>query len=367
SVELEAGNWQELLDLKFQFITGTPAREVKRVERIWDRDLALSNFDNVIVPKTLGKNSGEAGWKMLATTTGHQFDNPFNCAEFCNNMHSVEVNGQEQWSWEIMQECADNPLYPQGGTWIFDRAGWCPGMNSTTREFELTPFVSAQDSFVVDYDITYNDYGNYVFFGTLIGYGEPNHAHDAEIDLITAPSNWKIHSRWNPICEEARFVLRNKGAQPLTSATILNHVENGPVDTLHWTGDLNFMQREEVVLPYHHPDFWSGDDNTLKAFHIDVLTENGADENTTNNAAVSYFYPPTTYQYTDLSENRIIIQLRTNNLPGESSYTLYNSNNDVVFTRSNFNEANTTYRDTVAIDAGCYRFHLIDSDDDGLS
>jgi hypothetical protein len=367
SVELEAGNWQELLDLKFQFITGTPAREVKRVERIWDRDLALSNFDNVVVPKTLGKNPGEAGWKMLATTTGHQFDNPFNCAEFCNNMHSVEVNGQEQWSWEIMQECADNPLYPQGGTWIFDRAGWCPGMNSTTREFELTPFVSAQDSFVVDYDITYNDYGNYVFFGTLIGYGEPNHAHDAEIDLITAPSNWKIHSRWNPICEEARFVLRNKGSQPLTSATILYHVENGPVDTLQWTGDLDFMQREEVVLPYHHPDFWSGDDNTLKAFHIEVLTENGADENATNNAAVSYFYPPVTYQYSDLSENRLIIQIRTNNLPSESSYALYNASNEVVYARDDFNQANTTYRDTVALDAGCYRFHLMDSDDDGLS
>ena len=33
SVQLEAGNWQELLDLKFHFIEGEPAREVLR--NIW--------------------------------------------------------------------------------------------------------------------------------------------------------------------------------------------------------------------------------------------------------------------------------------------------------------------------------------------
>ncbi|MFM7729107.1 MAG: LamG-like jellyroll fold domain-containing protein, partial [Flavobacteriales bacterium] len=198
SVQLEAGNWQELLDMKFLFIEGSPARDIKRVERLWDTNQGLSNFDNAVTAKTIHKAPDEQGWKLITTNTGHQFDNPPNCAEFCSNQQSVKINDMEHWSWDIMQECSDNPLYPQGGTWIFDRAGWCPGMNSTTKEFEITPFVADQDSFSVDYDITFNDYGNYVFFGTLIGYGEPNHAHDPEIDMITAPSNWKIHSRWNP-------------------------------------------------------------------------------------------------------------------------------------------------------------------------
>ncbi|MGB2423880.1 MAG: LamG-like jellyroll fold domain-containing protein, partial [Flavobacteriales bacterium] len=35
SVELEAGNWQELLDLKFAFIEGTPARDVENVTAFW--------------------------------------------------------------------------------------------------------------------------------------------------------------------------------------------------------------------------------------------------------------------------------------------------------------------------------------------
>jgi hypothetical protein len=51
----------------------------------------------------------------------------------------------------------------------------------------------------------------------------------------------------------------------------------------------------------------------------------------------------------------------------ESSYTLYNSNGDVVFERLNFPAPNTTYRDTLQLNSGCYTFHLRDAGEDGLS
>ena len=368
SVQLEAGNWQELLDMKFVFIEGSPARDVKRVERLWDTNQGLSNFDNVVNQRTIHKAADEQGWKLITTNTGHQFDNPPNCAEFCSNQQSVKVNNMEHWSWDIMQECADNPLYPQGGTWIFDRAGWCPGMNSTTKEFELTPFVANQDSFTVDYDITFNDYGNYVFFGTLIGYGEPNHSHDPEIDMITAPSNWKIHSRWNPICDNPRFILRNKGSNPLTHVIIQYGVVGGAQEEFEWTGNLGFMEKEEVVLTYSDAWLWNGDGAQPLRFYIRLASSNdGSDENNTNNYAESEFQRPVTYSYTNLDDNRMIIILRTNNYPLESSYVLYNQWDEIVFQRSNFTQASTIYRDTIELNSGCYTFHLKDSDDDGLS
>jgi hypothetical protein len=367
SVELEAGNWQELLDMKFLFIEGTPARDVKRVERLWDTNQGLSNFDNAVTAKTVVKEEGEASWKLLTTNTGHQFDNPPNCAEFCSNQQSVKVQGVEHWSWDIMQECADNPLYPQGGTWIFDRAGWCPGMNSTTKEFELTPHVADVDSFAVDYDITYNDYGNYVFFGTLVGYGDINHSHDPEIDMITAPSNWKIHSRWNPICDNPRFVLRNKGSEPLTHLIIQYGVVGGAEEQMEWTGNLGFMEREEIELTYADPSMWNGEDAATLRFYIRLASSSdGLDENATNNYAESEFRRPPTYSYTNLDDNRLIIILRTNNAPWESSYVLYNQWDEVVFERDDFTEAATIYRDTLQLNSGCYTFHLKDSDDDGL-
>ena len=367
SVELEAGNWQELLDMKFLFIEGTPARDVKRVERVWDTNQGLSNFDNAVTAKTIVKQEGEESWKLLTTNTGHQFDNPPNCAEFCSNEQSVKVQGVEHWSWDIMQECADNPLYPQGGTWIFDRAGWCPGMNSTTKEFELTPHVSGVDSFSVDYDITFNDYGNYVFFGTLVAYGENNHVHDPEIDMITAPSNWKIHSRWNPICDNPRFILRNKGSEPLTHLVIQYGVVGGVEEQMEWTGNLGFMEREEVELTYADAALWSGGEAAGLRFYIRLASSNdGPDENATNNYAESDFQRPPTYSYPELDDNRLIIILRTNNAPWESSYVLYNQYDEVVFQRDDFTEGATIYRDTIALNSGCYTFHLKDSDDDGL-
>jgi hypothetical protein len=369
SVELEAGNWQELLDLKFVFIEGTPAQDVLRVERVWDGNYALNTFDEQVVAKEITKQEGEVAWKLLTTNTGHGFgfDNN-NCGEFCNNMQTVKVNGTTLSTWDILQECADNPLYPQGGTWVYDRAGWCPGMNSTTKEFDLTQSAGNEATFDIDYDITQDPYGNYVFFGTLIGYGPKNHLHDPEIDQILAPSAQLIHSRWNPICDNPRFVLRNKGAMPLTDVNIVYGVEGGEPQSFHWIGNLEFMESEEVELTSNDALMWSGDDEEVLTFYITLtLSSDGVDENGTNNHAESTFLRPPTYQYTNLDDNRLIIQLKTNASNLESSYTLYDRMGNVVFERSGFAAPNTTYRDTLELNAGCYMFHLRDAGDDGLS
>ena len=69
--------------------------------------------------------------------------------------------------WLNWKECADNPVISQGGTWIYDRAAWCPGAPVDTKEFELTPVVMGQNEFAVDYDITYDPDGNYRFEGQI--------------------------------------------------------------------------------------------------------------------------------------------------------------------------------------------------------
>ena len=48
SVQLEAGNWQELLDLKFHFIEGAPARDVLGVEAFWKGQYGLSFDQNIV-------------------------------------------------------------------------------------------------------------------------------------------------------------------------------------------------------------------------------------------------------------------------------------------------------------------------------
>ena len=43
----------------------------------------------------------------------------------------------------------------QGGTWIYDRAGWCPGTFGTTYDHEITDLVNPGDTVNIDYDTSY--------------------------------------------------------------------------------------------------------------------------------------------------------------------------------------------------------------------
>lgn len=116
SVYLSSGNWQELHDLKFIFIEGTPAREVVDIQQLHKGTHKLKSMDTTILPQTITVHPQAQMWRLKSRVTGHRFNNPTNCAEFCPKTHYVKVNGVSNWNWDIIQECADNPLYPQGGT-----------------------------------------------------------------------------------------------------------------------------------------------------------------------------------------------------------------------------------------------------------
>ncbi|MDG1780536.1 MAG: peptide-N-glycosidase F-related protein [Flavobacteriales bacterium] len=368
-VELEAGNWQELLDMKFLFIEGTPPRDVKRVDAFWKGQYNLSTFDENVVAHEFEVQDGEEMFRLKTRASGHGFGTGNNCGEFCFNTHSVLVNNETQWSWEIMQECADNALYPQGGTWIYDRAGWCPGAKVATQNFELTPLVDGQESFTVDYDINYDPDGNYRFEGQIIAYGEANFANDVEINDVIAPSNWRIKSRINPICDNPIIQIRNNGSTPLTSCEITYGIGTD-LQTITWTGNLGFLETEDVVLTYDSPLLWDGDDEQTLQFLASVGNPNGVtDENEFNNDASSSFVRPPTYTYGtgEDDDNRLIIWIQTNGAPWETSASIEAADGTVVWSRDDYNDASTNYRDTIQLNAGCYTFNVLDSDDDGLS
>lgn len=371
SVDMSAGNWQELLDMKFAYIYGTPPRDVQRVERLWNGNWGLSGFDDNVTTQTFEFEPGETMARVKATTTGHGFGQGANCAEFCNNVHSLEVNGAEQWSWQIMQECADNPLYPQGGTWVYDRAGWCPGMEGELYEFEITPWVS-EGQVDLDYDIQSDPYGNYVFESYVVTYGEPNYTNNVEISEILAPSDFRLHSRDNPLCKKPVIRIRNNGTATLTSCTITYSVSGGQEQEYVWEGELAFLESADVELTYDDPVMYEGDEGEILTFDVAVSAPNGvADEDDSDNASSSRFVRPPVYTYMldedDPDDNRLILWINTNSAFWETTYALYNSNNDIVYEQDEFFEGFEPYRDTVHLNQGCYTFHLMDSGDDGLS
>jgi hypothetical protein len=256
-------------------------------------------------------------------------------------------------------------VYPQGGTWLGSREGWCPGDLVKDRDSELTPFVTGE-SLTLDYAITpvpQNNLGmgggNYVINMDLFEFGAPSHALDAEIYDVRRPNDSGYRSRENPICNDPVIVVRNNGAGPLSSLTFNYRVSGGQPMTHTWNGSLAPNQRMEVTLPVGSPQFWAGDGENRFDVEIVGVNDAGLDGYADNDRYSTHFVMPVTYP-----EN-FVIWYKTNNRPNENDLFVRDFNGNVVLSRTT-HTANTVYRDTLELPPGCYELEFTDSGNDGL-
>ncbi|MDR2854315.1 MAG: hypothetical protein LBV31_03300, partial [Prevotellaceae bacterium] len=353
---IEDGNFQELLDLKFIFIEGTPPRNLIDLQQIYQGDYQLSTFDQTVKDTTVTLNPAAQYAKLRTTVTGHGFDNPENCAEFCPNIHSIKSNGQTVYSWNIIQECAENPLYPQGGTWIYDRAGWCPGMKGTTYEFDMTNYIS-NGALNFDYNIQQKSDGNYRTAIYLATYGAINHQADVSAEDIIAPTNNPFQLRYNPTCGQPIVVIKNIGADILNTLEI-QYGFGDSIYTFNWSGELAFMQLDTVVLPL--PD-WNEVQGQTGTFTYTLLNPNGQTDPTPyNNAQSSHFSTPL-----KLSVNALGFYFKTNKSPAETTWKLYDVQGNVLFQNGTM-AANTVYSTSMPLANGSYKLALYDAGNDGF-
>ncbi len=372
-VDLQAHNTQELIDVKFAFIVGTPPRDVLGVERLWDGrasysyqslddDVNLSSTDVDLDP------NGEM-YKVRTRITGHGHNGNNNCCEWGQGReHEILVDGVSRFTWDIWQEteCGDNPNTGQGGTWPYAREGWCPGDIVEEHEFDITPYVTPGTTTAIDYDITDvptgdpdQGNGNYVIAMHMVTYGAPNFETDAAIVDILNPNDWEYYSKWNPTCQNPRIILKNTGSTTLTSAEIniwIGGFDN--VITYNWTGSLEFLEETVVEIPVT-PEWWY-DIEGSNVFTARIYKANGiADEYAPNNKMSTTFEAPITV------EQPFYIYFKTNNKAYENDMYLKDSDGNVIFERTSFTN-NTEYRDTFELATGCYTLEVYDSDHDGL-
>ncbi len=356
SVNISAGNFQELLDLKFLMIEGTPPRDVLKIDKVYSGYWYLNQFEEKVPPKKIEIIEGSSQWKVKSRTTGHLFDNPTNCAEFCDKTQTFLVEGQEIASWEIIQECAENPLHPQGGTWIYDRAGWCPGMDVTEQDFEISNYVKG-DSVLLDYNTEYDEYGRYVLETHMFSYASFNFNNDAAVTEIIAPNNLKRYGRFNPTATNPMIVIQNLGSNNLTSLDIQYGPAGVDKQTYNWTGMLEPMQQEEVILDDIGWEEWQIGNGK---FEVHILNPNGTDdENTINDW---YF---SNYDEVDIYPGTFVIHFTTNKAAYQNYYEILTSNGLQLFKKDNLDNQ-TLYIDTISFINGCYDFYLHDSGDNGI-
>lgn len=375
SVEFSAGNLQELIDVKFLFIKGTPPRKVNRIQPIWGPMKSYSYKDmsnDVVLNKTILDLLPESKlFKVITRLTGHGHnsnDGSYpHCCEWKPNQHFLHSGNDLAATWMIWQtnDCALNPVYPQGGTWPGAREGWCPGDVVKDNNFEVTKFIK-DGKLELDYDITKvpeNNLGmgngNYVACFQLIEYSDLSHEIDAEIYDVEMPSKLDRYSRINPICSNPIIIIRNNGREDLTSLQFEYYVEGGIKNSYQWTGKIQSMATSKITLPIQNNHFWLG--NGSNKFFIKISNPNGKiDQYSSNDIFVSDFNMP------DLLPRNSSIELKSNLRGADFSYTLKDLFGNVIYSKQALNP-NQIYIEKLNLPDGCYTWEVLDKSNYGLS
>lgn len=351
------------LTIAFRIDFGPPVAKFISLEKLWTGGFQYGNPENHIeqqlAPIEINRAAGASLGRIRIQQTGHGMDRPNGCSEFCSRWREILVDGIVIDHRDLWKECGDNPLYPQGGTWIFDRGNWCPGdlqipdildvplLNSTHQiDLNMEPFVANNV-----------DQPREEISAFFIQYAAPSHANDVAVEEILAPNNKANYNRFNPRGFDAQIQIRNLGSQQLRSLTIHYGTEGFGRKSFQWHGQLGFWQTEVITLPGEIEAGPAG--NT---FFVELAEPNGhIDEWPADNSLTSQFDSIPTIP------SRFVVDLLTNNKPEENSLFIVNSRNDTVFIKTpDTLKPATLYSDTLELAEGNYALALTDSAGDGL-
>lgn len=353
------GQWQEDMDIKFLFIVGTPPRDVIDINQLWRPDsksFSAIMDDRAFEPRDVPMNPDGEFFEIRTVITGHGQQ-----GEFIGRNHFIEIDGNEEFNWKIWTECSTNPIYPQGGTWIYDRAGWCPGQSSDLKVNDITDLVTPGVISNIDYGLVVaSGTSNYIVNNQLVTYGGANFELDAAITEVLKPNSLDAkNDRFNPACTYPEIVIQNTGSSTLYTLDIEYYEVGGEAETYKWTGVLEFLDTAKVVLPINDLSFWMP---TTNQFEVNISNPNNEeDEYSYNNTFRTNFEGVDIYDDTQM----YLIELKTNNRGYETSMALTDADGNILKEWDDLNN-NQTYTYPMNLDPGCYKLRIDDSADDGL-
>ncbi len=361
-----SGNNQELLDLKFVFIKGKPERKSIAVRNIYPTGLysygALAK-DSIFKSTKVTLDPRTKHVSLLSRISGHGHFGPYNCCEWVAKKHSWRVNGEEKFFWNVWKDCGMNPIHPQGGTWQFDRAGWCPGTKIDEFSSDITPWINLKDTLTLDYAIEppfhlEEEQGEYRQCHQLIEYEEYNFENDAAMEEIIRPTDKDEYARFNPTCQSPMVVVKNTGKNNLTQIDIEHGLDNHKKQIYHWNGLVLPGEKITVYLP--NIEFRKI--KKSKYYIANILKVNGLDDkNQSNNNLTAHYQTPMV-----LPEKWILkIEANDQNRAKETSYSILNDQGTVVISRDNL-EDSTVYKDKIKLTPGCYTLVIKDKKQDGM-
>lgn len=363
-IRLRNEGWQSGFSnsVSLKFTVGTPNKQIHSIKNLYqgsaeyqDQDHFKSRFKplEIQIPK-----KADAA-KLRFIISGHGSQNDQQCGAFCKKRYFVNIDQQQVVNKTIWrQDCGMNPIFPQTGNWVENRANWCPGMKTGIHEHVLGEqwLDGRQHSLDLDFQSIQwegEQAPYYHITAQLISY-DSLPKNDVGVQEILAPSDKDEFARRNPVALHPIIRVKNGGMNALTAFDI-KYGTNGDSLLVHkWTGNLAPQQTQLIRLPAK-ADWRKGGNK----FHVKLEHPNGDEDlYLSNNEATSYFQRP------DELPNQFVLHFRSNFQAEENRIEIRNAQGTVQYEKSEFT-ASALYRDTVNLAGKGERFRLVLSDEGG--
>lgn len=352
-----------LITLDFAITEGTPPLKCLGFDSLWQGSIPFGDtarpIEQILAPRTFTSPDSAAIARFRIVQTGHGMDDVENCAEFCNKYRRVFFDDELIDERQMWRECGINPLYPQAGTWIFDRANWCPGEIVQPDIYDLTTAPGVTHKIDIEMEPYINNSkptANYFIHSHLFYFTKPWAANDVSIAEIIIPSALDEYSRPNPACANPLIFIKNNGSEVLRSLTINYGHGMPPQYSYQWEGEVYSQELSAIALP----GIIAPQNETT--FLVKLDSPNGVeDEYPDDNTALS------AVPATPIYDTTLVLAIRTNADTSQTGYQLTNAEGEVVYERSPGSMAvSTIYRDTLHLSPGCYELVVSDTAGDGL-
>ncbi|MBI1221775.1 MAG: T9SS type A sorting domain-containing protein [Bacteroidetes bacterium] len=351
--------------IDFEFLEGEPALKCTEIIPLWVGSFpygAKKSIEEYLTEKSVNiSKTSTTRVKLQVIQTGHGFGGNENCAEFCAKEHYIKVNGTQQFKQLVWKDdCGSNPIYPQTGTWLYDRSNWCPGEGITPYEYWLDDYINDGNN-TIDMDMQAftnidNSNTSYIISGILFNYEEnPNAIVDVALDEIVAPNTQNNYVRFNPTCGLPRVVVKNTSLKTVETLVFRYGIKGGNLREWGWEGEILPYQSKTIDLDYFD---WSG--ASTGEFVCEIIKANGAaDGNQYNNAMESSF------ELTPQFPGQFQIWFKANTKGSENTLSVHLLDGREIWSRGNFS-SNESTKDTINLVDGCYYFKVTDSQRNGF-
>lgn len=343
------------LTTTFEITYGEPTYTPVAIHKVYDGNFKYGFIDNPIEkhlkPYEIELSPKTNYLRSVTFQTGHGCDSLGN-SEFTPKWRKLFWNGEEVSHKVLWTEGGDNPLYPQAGTWIYDRGNWIPGMLINPDVWDLMVKGGEKGTFDLNmepYIMEVKPSANQEICSYLIEYEMNTKANDVEVADIIVPSSKDIHRRKNPSNEYPVIKVKNHSAKPVTSMTIhyYDHTEK-------WKGEIAPFAVAEIRLQKRV-------DNTQSEFKVEISSVNGKKDSYPEDNSMSSSYSPV-----PTHKGNFKIVLKGNNMSEkENTLTLYNVTTGEKIIDYSIGKVTKIERD-IDLPNGDYLFEVTDEGGDGL-